>query len=98
MFRQAKGAARIHRDHFIYTVTENEAAIQYRDARFFDGHELAVQIYRHVAPYWKSRRMLSHPRENTFDNGIASSATSGNSAYGLPSSDSFSTPSFCPAL
>src|SRR3989338_8656272 len=42
--------------------------------------------------------MLSQPRENTLASGTLSSASSGNSVYGFPSSVSLSTPSGCPPL
>ena len=33
---------RVHRDHFVHAVAEDEAAIEHRDPGLFDGHEFAV--------------------------------------------------------
>ncbi len=80
VFSQAERLARIHRDDFIHTVAENEAAIQHGNRGFLDGHVLAVQIYGHGLVPWNTNRMLSHPRENTLASGTLSNATSGYSA------------------
>ena len=42
---QPERMPRIHRDHFVNAVAENEAAVEHRYARVFERHEFAVEIY-----------------------------------------------------
>ena len=44
MLGQAERMARIHRDHFVDPIAENETAIQHGDSRLLDRHEFAVQV------------------------------------------------------
>ena len=64
---QPERVPRIHRDHFVDAVAEDEAAVEHRDVRVLERHELAVQIYdfAHVSfqdAHLKRSRRLSQPR------------------------------------
>ncbi|MNC84696.1 hypothetical protein D3C83_02560 [compost metagenome] len=50
VLRQPERATRVGRDHFVDAVTEDEAAIEHRDLRFFERQEFAVEINRFVHP------------------------------------------------
>jgi len=44
MLGEPERVARIHRNHLVNAVAENEAAIEHRNAGLLDRHEFAVQI------------------------------------------------------
>jgi hypothetical protein len=41
---QPERLAGIYWNDFIYAITEDKSPIQYRDACFFDGHEIPIEI------------------------------------------------------
>ena len=101
---QAEERAAVDRDHLVHAVAEDEAAIEHRDLRFGERHELAVQVagLRHgVLPlHFLNHSRMAVPRaaDDARHRHASPAPPPGYSPSGLPSSVTLTTPTFWPAL
>src|SRR5262249_25502495 len=102
MMREAERLAAIHRNELVHAVAVDEAAVEHRDVRLRDRQGLAVEVddlvvVAHLSlPYFLNhKRTLSHVRPKKLASGTSSSAIIGNSAIGLPSSETLTVPTRC---
>src|SRR5256885_4465744 len=92
MLFEPEGHLGVHRHHFIDAVAEDETAVEHRHLGLGKRHEAAVQ-----ENYLIHSLSVSHARPKMPAGPTASSATTGYSANGLPSSVTRSVPTRCSA-
>src|SRR3954471_3187539 len=90
---QPEGHLGIDRDHLVHPVAEDESAVEHRHLGLGERHETAVQ-----ENYLIHSLSVSNARPKMSARATVSSATTGYSAYGFPSSVTRSVPTRLSAL